>query len=242
MQQDQQPAQDPHKGYVPAPTLYGNQAPSRAVEDTTIDAETAARHKASIAQYPQLNLSAGEYVIDSVSRHPIGLLSIWIVAGLLIFITLALLPFYAMNQSGIASTLGIKVATLPTAMTLTVPDLILAAFFALGGFVATVVYEGNKFYLTNESVIQHLRFSLFHTKIQIINLVNVEDASFDQRGIIQQLFNYGTLRLSTEGRNTIYRFFFVANPNHVVNEVNDAVEIAIQKIEGGGVPAHKFLQ
>ena len=218
---------------IPKRTMEGT--PTRRI---VIDPETAAKHKQSQAEYPELNLSPGEYVIQSVRRHPIGLLSIWLVAGFLILITLALLPFYSLNGTAIATAVGIKPSLLPTAIALTVPDLILAAFFALGGFIATIVYEGNHFYLTNESVIQHVRPSLFHTQTQIINLVNIEDASFDQRGILQQVLNYGTIRLSTQGQETIYHFYFVANPNSVVNAVNDAVELAIQRLESGGVEAH----
>lgn len=203
-----------------------------------ISPEVAAKHTASVEQFPDLNLSPGEYVIQSVRRHPIGLLSIWIVVGFLIIATLALLPLYSLNGPSVASLLGIKASSLPSAMVLTVPDLILAAFFTLGGFIATIVYEGNHFYLTNESVIQHVRPSLFHTQTQIINLVNIEDASFDQRGILQQVLNYGTIRLSTQGQETIYHFYFVANPARVVNAVNDAVELAIQRLENGGVEAH----
>jgi hypothetical protein len=153
-------------------------------------------------------------------------------AGLLIVLALGFLPFYAMNGAAFAALVGIQSSALPSTFTLTVPDLILVAFFALGGFIATVVYEGNHFFLTTESVIQFLRPSLFHTQTQIVNLVNVEDASFDQRGIIQQVLNYGTIRLSTKGEETVYHFYFVNKPSHVVNAVNDAVEEALKRIEG----------
>ena len=59
----------------------------------------------------------------------------------------------------------------------------------------------------------------------------MEDVSADQTGIIQQVLNYGTLRVSTQGQETIYHFRFVADPNTIVHNVNDATEIAIQRLE-----------
>jgi hypothetical protein len=197
------------------------------------DPDIAARHEDSVRRYPELNLSANEYVIQSVRRHPIGLISIWAVAGLLIVLLLAALPVYASLRAGIASAFSVSADSLPTPVLLATPVLILIAFFALGGVIATIVYQSNRFFLTSESVIQFVRPSLFNTQTQILNLANVEDSSYLQRGILQQVLNYGTLRLSTKGEETVYMFAYVANPGQVINAVNDAVEVALKRLEAG---------
>lgn len=170
-------------------------------------------------RYPQLNLSDGEFVISAIRRHPIGLVSIWAVvaaAVLLVFI-----GFPIMLSSG--EFLGRSLS--PGAiMSGGIMLLLAAVLFVLGGIVSTVVYQANKFYLTNESVIQHIQTSLFSRKDQTISLANVEDASYRQRGIIQTLLNYGSIRLSTEGEETTYRFNFVANPKKEIDRLNNAVE------------------
>jgi hypothetical protein len=66
--------------------------------------------------------------------------------------------------------------------------------------------------------------SLFARKEQTVSLANIEDASFDQHGIIQMLFNYGSIRLSTEGDETTYRFTYVSNPKKQIELLNNAVE------------------
>ena len=66
--------------------------------------------------------------------------------------------------------------------------------------------------------------SLFTRKEQTVSLANIEDASYDQKGIIQMLFNYGSIRLSTEGDETTYRFSYVANPKEQIAILNNAVE------------------
>lgn len=102
--------------------------------------------------------------------------------------------------------------------------LLTAILFVLGGIIATMIYQANRFFLTNESVIQHIQTSLFSKKDQSISLANVEDASYRQQGILQTLLNYGSIRLSTEGEETTYRFNFVANPKKEIDKLNTAVE------------------
>jgi len=193
-------------------------------------------HEQAKKQYPLLSLSPGEYVLEVVRRHPIGLIAIWGITGFLVLLTMALVPLYAANLGAVADFLNIPAKNLPTAAVMSTPALILTAFFLLGGVIATYVYNQNRFYITTESIIQFVQFSLFKSKQQVVNLINVEDASADQTGILQQVLNYGTLRLSTQGEDTIYHFRFVANPNQVVHNINDATEIAIQRLEGSPVP------
>ena len=100
----------------------------------------------------------------------------------------------------------------------------LMALALIIGIVATVIYRGNKFFLTNESVIQHLQHGIFSRKEQTISLTNIEDASFTQHGILQHMFNYGLLRLSTEGDETTYRFPYAGSPSKLISVLNNAVE------------------
>lgn len=193
---------------------------SRAISphQQEISPEMQQRHDESVRKYPHLNLSEGEYVISAVRRHPIGLISIWAVAALAVLLLLAIpviviatesLPF---NLTGTAATSGVVFILL---------GVVLLVF---GGIVATVVYDANRFYLTNESVTQYIQTGLFFRKNQTISLGNIEDASYNQRGILQTIFNYGSIRLSTEGEETTYRFTFVANPQKQARYLNDAIE------------------
>lgn len=192
-----------------------------------IDKAVMARHDESLARYPRIHLSKGEYVIMEVRRHPIGLISIWLVTVILTVLSLAILPVYSALRDGIATAFDTSVSSLPVAASLAWPVMGLAAVFLLGGAIATYVYNNNLFYLTNESIIQYIQTSLFSTREQVINLVNVDDASYRQQGIVQQVFNFGTVRVSTEGdeRNP-YIFYYVATPQKVVRTINDAMEEA----------------
>ena len=185
-----------------------------------ITEEVKQKHADSIKKFPHLNLSEGEYVISAIRRHPIGLLSIWGVVGFFVLLVFVGLPLFA-AATDINSTLGLTANSIAA---LGMILLLLTVFFVLGGIIATIVYNGNRFYLTNESVTQHIQTSLFSRKEQTISLTNIEDASFRQHGIIQTMLNYGSLRLSTQGDETTYRFNYVSNPQKQVALLNNAVE------------------
>lgn len=194
---------------------------SRAISPhkPVISQKVRKKHDESSAHFPQLNLSEGEYVISAVRRHPIGLISIWVVVILAVMLLLAI-PFIIVSTSD-AVPLNLSGSAITSGVSLILLGIIL---IVLGGLVATVVYDANRFYLTNESVTQFIQSGLFSRRSQTISLTNIEDASYTQKGILQTIFNYGSIRLSTEGEETTYLFAYVANPQKQVQLLNDAVE------------------
>jgi hypothetical protein len=193
---------------------------SRAIDphQQTISPELQQKHDESVRHFPQLGLSEGEYVISAVRRHPIGVVSIWLVVALAI--TLLGVVSYLITTTDVFSFFGQTDMTASAGMVVILSSVLLI----VGGIAATFIYDANRFFLTNESVIQYIQTSLFARKNQTISLGNVEDASFSQDGIIQTLLNYGSIRLSTEGDETTYRFAFVADPKNQIHLINDAIE------------------
>lgn len=194
---------------------------SRAVEPqkAIISPEVQARHEQSKRLYPFLNLSDGEFVVNAVRRHPIGLFLPLAIGALLIALALILLT----NYSGFAEYFNIRGAA-ANADAPIMPVLLFILLTVLGMVVVYYVYVNNKFFLTNESVIQEIQVSLFARKEQTVSLANIEDASYTQHGIIQTIFNYGSVRLSTQGDETTYRFTYVAQPKQHIKTLNNAVE------------------
>ena len=195
---------------------------TRAVDphQQEVSPEAKAKHSESLKRFPHLNLSDGEYVISAVKRHPIGLFSIWAVVAVAVLVIFIGFPML-LNNSMFFGDRGLPAQAIVSGGIML---LLAAVLFILGGVIATVVYQANRFYLTNESVIQHIQTSLFSKKDQTISLANIEDASYRQQGILQTLLNYGAIRLSTEGEETTYRFNFVANPKKEIDRLNNAVE------------------
>lgn len=177
------------------------------------------RHERSTRLYPGLNLSENEYIISALKRHPIGLIIPLMLGVFLITIALIILS----NYTSIVDALSIT-GPLSEVSSIAVPILLFCAIIALGMFVSYYVYTNNRFYLTNESVIQEIQLSLFSQHEQTISLGNIEDASYFQEGILQQLVNYGTIRLSTQGDENTYKFTYAPNPKQHIATLNNAVE------------------
>ena len=101
--------------------------------------------------------------------------------------------------------------------------LLIFASLLLGG-ASIWIYHKNQFFMTNESVVQEIQHGLFSHHEQTVSLGSIEDASYRRQGILQHILNYGTMRLSTEGEETTYRFAFVENPKEQIAIVSNAVE------------------
>lgn len=196
--------------------VHAKRSPETA--ELSISPENQKRCEESAAKFPHLNLSKGEYVILDVRRHPIGMFLPVFATGAGLLGLMAVLIFYP-NDSASG-----MMAALPTYEQIVLPVLLVMVLVALGGAVALWVYLQNHFYMTNESVIQEIQHGLFDRNEQTVSLGSIEDASFKQTGILQTMLNYGTVRLSTEGDETTYRFSYVANPRRHVSILNNAIE------------------
>lgn len=184
----------------------------------SVSDENVRLHEESMKRYPHLNLSDGEFVVLDVKRHPVGLLMPILATAVTLLAVVVVMIIYPSEAT---------VATgpmLPSYEAIFWPLMILMILVGLGGSIAIWVYLQNQFYMTNESVIQEIQHSLFSRHEQTVSLGSIEDASFKQSGILQMMLNYGTVRLSTEGEETTYRFTYVANPRRHVATLNNAIE------------------
>ncbi len=192
---------------------------ARATEPVPVEIseETKKRHDESRRLYPTLNISEHEYVISAIRRHPIGMI-LPLIAMCFALVTLFVMMF---NFPAIADVVGLPGHSYGVVMLM---GILVSILVLIGGYLATWVYMNNRFFLTNESVIQEIQISVFSRREQTVSLVNIEDASFHQRGPLQAMLDYGSIRLSTEGEETTYRFDYVAHPKEQIAILNNAVE------------------
>lgn len=221
-------APEPQEGHNFNPQMrvqYGNEPhvvhTTRSFEPRVnpIGPDLHARHEESKRLYPDLNLSEGEFVLTSVKRHPIGLiapLAATIAAVILLLAAWITYPSVATADQQTGQIIGIG--------PISVVIFSLIILVGIFGYIAVWIYMRNTFYLTNESVIQEIQHGVFSKREQTVSLGSIEDASYRQFGILQSVFNYGTIRLSTEGEETTYRFHYVANPKKQIAILNNAIE------------------
>jgi hypothetical protein len=203
-------------------------------ESAALSPELERLHEESLLKYPSLPIHHGEYVVLALRRNTVGLLAVWFVIGLLIVLTLAILPIYSLNHDTIAATVGVNASSLLSPVVLAVPLLFIDFLFILGGLIASNVYSQNRLYLTNENIINYKKTGLFSTQLQHLNLINIDDVSSKQQGILQHVLHYGTITISTSSEDTIYVFEYANNPERIVRIITDATENAT------GTAAHSW--
>lgn len=184
----------------------------------TVSQDLQSKHDLSVRRYPFLNLSEGEYVILDIKRHPIGMITPILITTVIV---LAILGFAGIYPSIVESS---AIDMMPDVSAMFGMALLISLIVALGGAGVLWVYLQNQFFMTNESVIQEIQESLFSRHEQTVSLGSIEDASFRRSGILQTIFDYGTIRLSTEGEETTYVFQYVSNPKKQIAILNNAIE------------------
>lgn len=181
-----------------------------------ISPELKAKNEQAKRRYPGLNLSDGEFVLIEVKRHPIGIIAQVAASITAIILLLSFLFTYPII---------VDTSIIPVGFgTMALVILTLVLFIALISYISAWVYLRNTFFMTNESVIQEIQFNLFSKKEQTVSLGSIEDVSYRRSGIIQTLFDYGDIRLSTEGEETTYRFQYVEHPKRQTAILTNAVE------------------
>jgi hypothetical protein len=176
------------------------------------------RHDRSVQDFPGLDLDHNEFVEVFVKRHPIGKIAIWI-SEVVLGVALAALLVILLSEDG------------PTITTNEDSTFYMMVSFAavfvlliLSGWIGVVIYKSNELIVTNKRVVQRITTSLFDKTLQTIDLASVEDVSYKQTGIIQTVFGYGTIRLSTIGDESTYQFTFVDDPSSQTDDIRKIVQ------------------
>ena len=175
------------------------------------------RHERSKKDFPGLRLEDDEYVEFAFKRAKICLFLIFGGVGLGLAVVLLAFLLVLMGQSMIDE------------MGRNFLFIILAALLAAAiiiGLISLTVHRGNKLFITNRRVIQMVMTSPVVNSVNIIDLSSVEDASFRQENLLQGLFHYGTLRLSTVGDETTYTFKYSDITGEQLKEVTDLISNA----------------
>ena len=178
-----------------------------------------ARHEQSVKAYPDITVDEDEYVVLSMRRHSLGyLLNIIFSAfiGVLLISAWIIICFMS-NPLPIPANFKPQISLIFGSITL---------LLIILTYVNYVVYRANRFVITNERAIQWISNTIMSQKKQVINLESIEDISYSREGILQHLFDYGTVKLSTVGDESTYTFPFSPNPDKKAEFLSDIVEAA----------------
>lgn len=173
--------------------------------------------KTSSVNNPLSAMRENERNIFEAKRHPIGMLGIYITAGILL-VVMAVLAFGVVPAT--AQNFSSSSVNSLAAVVFAIVALLTVGFV----FVSHYVYWGNRWILTDDSLTQVLQRSLFDKQSSQLSLANLEDVTVEQNGILAHMFNFGTLRAETAGERSKFVLTFCPNPNDYARQVLEARE------------------
>lgn len=199
------------------PQLNEDQTPNLHPDVTQIEQPRSQKAKVKVAN-ELIVMQPGEKVISVITRHPIGIIAIYAMIIVILIVVAAAVfvigPSLVTNQS---SRDNITQAG-------SIVFLISLIVFAVFGAVAHVVYWGNKWIVTSDSITQISRYSLFFRESSQLGMNHIEDVTAEQNGIFPHIFNYGTLKAETAGERSKFVLLFCPNPNFYATAILDARE------------------
>jgi hypothetical protein len=155
---------------------------------------------------PLAAMQDGEEMIADIHRHPFGIISLYFFAFIGLSaacgVILLLIPKLIPANSSYDPT-SISVAAI----------VVVIILMLLGLGVTTMVYWQNRWVVTSDSLTQITQRSLFNRQVSQLSFGNLEDVTAEQRGIIPNLFNFGTLKAETAGEHSKFFFLYCPNPN-----------------------------
>jgi hypothetical protein len=167
---------------------------------------------------PLESMQPGERVICEVKRHPIGILGIY-------FSFIAAIVLVAIVGYGFAPQIFTTTDSSRIYGYVTLALLVITVLGGLFAYIAHIVYWGNRWIVTDDSVTQVIQNSLFSKQSSQLSMGNLEDITAEKNGIMQHLFNYGVLKCETAGaQKSKFHFLYCPNPDYYAKCILDARE------------------
>lgn len=169
------------------------------------------------------HVDVDEKKLSEVAKHPIGIISLYV--SITIGVVVSLVLTFFMIPSVVADTdQAFAIAGLAA--------LIIVVLSVLISVLATVVYRQNRLIVTDRNITQILQTSIFNRKVSQLNLVNVEDVTSIQNGILATMFGYGVLKIETAGEQANFNFTYCPRPGYYAKVILNAREKILGQMDG----------
>ncbi len=209
---------------LPEQPQYQQPAPnpvSPAQQPLSAHQQFEQRNVPHIKDNPLAAMQEGEEILADIHRHPFGIVSMYIFAFL-----------------GLAAACGAIMLLVPkmisanssysaTAISIGLIGLVLL-FVIIGLGITTMIYWQNRWILTSDSLTQITQKGLFSRQSSQLSLGNLEDVTAEQRGLIPNMLNFGTLRVETAGERSRFYFLYCPDPNLYARKILMARELYLQ--------------
>jgi hypothetical protein len=161
---------------------------------------------------PLSNMRPEEQTVCEIKRHPIGIIGMYAAVGLLLLV-IAVVAF------GVAPGL---LTNYSRSQVMLIGLLLFAIAALIGGTFLLIVhkiYWGNSWIVTNDSITQVRRISLFDKQISQLSLGDLEDITSEQDGVLAQMFHFGVLSAETAAATDKFTFPYCPKPTYYAQQI-----------------------
>ena len=146
-----------------------------------------------------------EQKLGEIAKHPFGIIL-----------------FYIQAACGIILSVGLSYFLLPSLIEDTSTAFLVANIFALIAILlaviivtlTSIIYNQNRLIITDRNITQVLQYGLFNRKVSQLNMLNVEDVTATQKGILSTVLGYGELTIETAGEQMNFHFTYCPRPSY----------------------------
>ncbi len=160
---------------------------------------------------PLATMEAGEEVICEIKRHPIGIMAEYIAVGFM----LLLLAIAILVAPSVLTSSNSNQVLMVGAITFVIAAAIGSGFL----FIASRVYWGNRWIVTNDSITQIIQTSLFSKQSSQLSFEHLEDVTCAQNGMGAEMFHFGILSAETAGAVDKFTFPYCPNPTYYAKQI-----------------------
>jgi len=189
---------------------------SKHTPDPTLHPDHPQNQLEGPVENPLATMRQDETIICEIQRHPIGLIAIYASFGalmLLVLVGILMAPNVLTTfDKGSVNRIGLALV------------IVAATFSSLFAWIATIVYNGNRWIITDDSLTQVNQLSLFDKQSSQLSLGNLEDVTSEKNGILPHIFNYGMLKVETAGERSKFVFPYCPDPDSYAQKILAARE------------------
>jgi len=102
--------------------------------------------------------------------------------------------------------------------------LVYVAIVAFITILSIWIFRQNRLVLTNHHIVEYTRRGLFNHTTSQFSLIKLQDVSAAQKGLMANIFGYGTITIETAGEEENFVFQQVPNPQTLANRIMQAHE------------------
>lgn len=163
------------------------------------------------AKNPLEAMQPGERIICEIKRHPVGMLSQYIMTGF-VLVLLGVAAVFAPQIFSQNSQSQVRELAL-------LGWVFVALLCAFGLWISSTIYYKNRWIVTSDSITQINQSGLFSAQMSQLSMANLQDVTVVQNGPIATMFNYGLLRAETAGERSKFMFAYCPNPKYCAQQI-----------------------